>query len=59
MIDDPFWVVLRLYYLEYINSSIAKVNVKLDDEKTSKNSMLKDLHGSKYKVIPTQWLKQI
>ena len=59
LINDPFGIVLGLYYLGYINSSITKVDMILDDEKAGKNAMLKDSYGLKYKVIPIQWLQEI
>ena len=41
----------------YIDSSITKVYVKLDDQNTGKNAMSKDLYASKYKVVPIQRIK--
>ena len=38
----------------YIDSSITKVYVKLDNQNAGKNAMSKDLHASKYKVVLIQ-----
>ena len=45
------WVV---FDFAYIDSSITKVYVKLDDQNAGKNAMSKDLYASKYKVMPIQ-----
>ena len=36
----------------YIDSSVTKIYVKLDDQNGTKNAMSKDLYASKYKVVP-------
>ena len=51
MINGQFGVV---FDFAYIDSSITKVYVKLDDQNAGKNAMLKDLYASKYKVVPIQ-----
>ena len=43
-----------MFNFAYIDSSITKVYVKLDDENAGKNAMSKDLYASKYKVLPIQ-----
>ena len=45
------WVV---FDFAYIDSSITKVYVKLDDQNAGKNAMSKDLYASKYKVVAIQ-----
>ena len=51
LINDLFVVVLDFAYLD---SSITKVYVKLDDQNAGKNAMSKDLYASKNKVVPIQ-----
>ena len=43
-----------MFDFAYIDSSITKVYVKLDDQNAGKNAMSKDLYASKYKVVPIQ-----
>ena len=38
----------------YLSSSITKVYLNLDDEKTGKNATLKDPYPSKHKVLAIQ-----
>ena len=42
------------FEIAYIDSSITKAYVKLDDQNSGKNTMSKDLFSSKYKVVPIQ-----
>ena len=49
LINGQFGVV---FDFAYIDSSITKVYVKLDDQNAGKNAMSKDLYASKYKVVP-------
>ena len=51
LINGQFGVV---FDFAYIDSSITKVYVKLDDQNAGKNAMSKDLYASKYKVLPIQ-----
>ena len=51
LINGQFGVV---FDFAYIDSSITKVYVKLDDQNAGKNAMSKDLYASKYKVVPIQ-----
>ena len=51
MINGQFGVV---FDFAYIDSSINKVYVKLDDQNAGKNAMSKDLHASKCKVLSIQ-----
>ena len=43
-----------MFDFAYIDSSITKVYVKLDDQNAGKNAMSKDLYASKNKVVPIQ-----
>ena len=51
LINDLFVIVLDFAYLD---SSITKVYVKLDDQNAGKNAMSKDLYASKNKVVQIQ-----
>ena len=51
LINGHFGVV---FIFTYIDSSITKVYVKLDDQNAGKNATSKDLYASKYKVVPIQ-----
>ena len=51
MINDLFVVELDFAYLD---SSVTKVYVKLDDQNAGKNAMSKDLYASKNKVVQIQ-----
>ena len=51
LINGHFGVV---FDFAYVDSSITKVHVKLDNQNASKNAMLKDQYASKYKVVPIQ-----
>ena len=43
-----------VFNVGYVNSSITKAYLKLDDEKAGKNAMLKDPYAPKHKVVPIQ-----
>ena len=51
LINGQFGVV---FDFAYIDSSITKVNVKLDYQNAGKNAMSKGLYASKCKVVPIQ-----
>ena len=51
LINGQFGVV---FDSAYIDSSINKVYVKLDDQNAGKNAMSNDLYASKYKVLSIQ-----
>ena len=51
LINGQYGVV---FDFAYIDSSITKVYIKLDDQNAGKNAMSKDLYTSKYKVVPIQ-----
>ena len=50
-IDGEFGVV---FHFGYIDCSITKVYVNLDDKDAGKETMSKELHTTKYKVVPLQ-----
>ena len=54
LINGQFGVV---FDFAYIDSSLAKVYVKLHDQNAGKNAMSKDLYSSKCKAVPIQRIK--
>ena len=55
LINGQFGVV---FDFAYIDSSITKVYVKLDDKNAGKNAMSKDLYASKYKAVLIQTIEE-